>query len=310
MKSSLQKFGPYLIFFAAMLWATDAPFRLHLTKDLPSNLIVLGEHFFDTLIALPILFWGRAELKKLNWRGWLAIILVAIGGSALASLAFTEAFHYVNPSVAILLQKLQPLVAISFAVSLLREKLPKFFWVWSALAIFGAYIISFPKFTPELYAGEVWNPNTLGVLLSLVAVLFWGASTVLGKYALASVSFKTMTALRFCIAFLFLFCLNVSQGSLGAIGKISRNDWFYIFIIAVTSGIVSLFIYYKGLTYTKASVATIAELGFPVAAVLVNVAFIPNSTINAIQIQGMLLLLGAVYFLTRVESGSEELKKV
>ena len=37
------KFGPYLIFFAAMLWATDAPFRLHLTQDLPSNLIVLVE---------------------------------------------------------------------------------------------------------------------------------------------------------------------------------------------------------------------------------------------------------------------------
>ncbi len=297
-----QKYAPFLIFFAAMLWATDAPFRLHLTKDLPSNFIVLGEHFFDILVALPILFFNWAEVRKLNLKGWLSVIFVAVCGSALASVAFTEAFHYVNPSVAILLQKLQPFIAVGLAVGMLRERLPKRFWLWTLLAVAAAYIISFPDLVPRLYQGEVFNPNVVGVSLALVAALFWGASTVLGKYALETVSFKTMAALRFTLAFLFLLGFNTYQGTLGAVLTSTGRDWLFIFIIALTSGIVSLFIYYKGLTYTKASVATVAELGFPLAAVVVNWLFI-NSPITFVQIIGMAGLLVAIYLLTRSGNG-------
>ena len=304
MAFSVRKFGPYLIFFAAMLWATDAPFRLHLTKDLSSSLIVLGEHFFDILVAVPILILNWAELKKLSLKGWLSVIAVALGGSALASVAFTEAFHYVNPSVAILLQKLQPFIAIGLAVVFLQERLPKRFWLWTFLAVFAAYVISFPNFVPRVYDGEVFNPNFVGVSLALVAALFWGASTVLGKYALESISFKTMTALRFILAFVFLFFLNLYHGTLGGISAITSNDWLFIFIIAFTSGIVSLFIYYRGLTYTKASIATVAELDFPLAAVIVNAVFI-STAIAFVQIVGMVGLLLAIYLLTRSHDESE-----
>ncbi|MDO8590752.1 MAG: DMT family transporter [bacterium] len=306
MESKLKKFGPYLIFFAAMLWATDAPFRLQLTKDLSSNFIVLGEHFFDILVAVPILIMNWAEVKKLTWKGWLSVILVAIGGSALASIAFTQAFHYVNPSVAILLQKLQPFIAIGLAVALLKERLPKRFWLWTFLAVFAAYVISFPDLVPRLYVGEVFNPNVIGVSLALIAALFWGASTVLGKYALASISFKTMTALRFTLAFVFLLALNAYQGTLSVISAVTPRDWFFMLIIAFTSGIVALFIYYKGLTYTKASVATVAELGFPLAAVAVNAIFI-STPITSVQIIGMIGLLAAIYLLTRSQNEPESL---
>src|ERR1051325_1425008 len=100
MTEKMRKYGPYLIFLAAMLWATDAPFRVHLTKELSSNFIVLGEHFVDILVAVPILFLVWKEFKQLSFKHWLAVIVIAVGGSALASVAFTQAFHYVNPSVA------------------------------------------------------------------------------------------------------------------------------------------------------------------------------------------------------------------
>ncbi|MES2088225.1 MAG: DMT family transporter [Patescibacteria group bacterium] len=304
MKDLLRKFGPYLIFFAAMLWATDAPFRLHLTKDLPSNLIVLGEHFFDILVAIPFIFLGWSEIKKLTWKGWLSVIFVGVCGSALGSVAFTEAFHYVNPSVAILLQKLQPFIAIGLAMLLLKEKLPKYFWPLTFFAVFAAYIISFSGFVPKLYPGEAFNPNFEGVKLALLAAIFWAASTVLGKYALETVSFKTMTALRFVIGFVFLIGLNIHDATLGTISNITTKDWFYILIIAVTSGIVSLFLYYKGLESTKASVATVAELGFPLAAVAVNAVFI-SMPITWVQIVGMIGLLAAIYLLTRSQSQPE-----
>src|SRR5262245_12796126 len=95
----LQKWSPWLVFIAAMLWATDAPFRVHLTKEVSSSFIVLAEHFIDVLFILPVLWWKRKEIKSLGNKERLAVIVIAVGSSALASVAFTKAFAYVNPSV-------------------------------------------------------------------------------------------------------------------------------------------------------------------------------------------------------------------
>ncbi len=301
----MQRFGPYLVFLAAMLWATDAPFRIHLTQTLSSNFIVLSEHFVDVLFVLPILVIGFSEIRKLTWREWGAVLLIAIGGSALASIAFTQAFHYVNPSVAILLQKLQPLIAIGLAASILKEGLSRRFFLWAAVALFGAYLISFPGLVPQSYPGETWNPNAIGVSLALLAAVLWGASTVLGKYVLNRRSFTVMTSLRFSVAFLFLVLLNWYQQSFPSFSQISGTDFLFIFIIAVTSGVVSLFIYYRGLSYTKASVATLAELGFPMAAVLVNWIFIPNSGLLPMQLLGMAVLIFGIFRLARYNRDTE-----
>ncbi len=291
----MRSFGPYLVLLAAMLWATDAPFRLHLTEGLSSNFIVLAEHFVDVIFVLPLLVIGFSQLKKLSWREWAAVGVIAIGGSALASIAFTQAFHYVNPSVAILLQKLQPLIAVALSAILLKETLRPRFWLWAALAIAGAYLISFPNLVPQLYPGEAFNPNVIGVLFALLAAFFWGASTVLGKYVLRTIDFKMMTALRFCAAFVFLLLLNIQQQSFPSMEQFTWTDALFLGIIAITSGVVSLFIYYRGLQSTQASVATLAELGFPMAAIFVNWLFIPDSALAPMQFVGVAVLLFAVW---------------
>src|SRR3989338_4242081 len=163
----MKSWGTYLVLLAAMLWATDAPFRVYLTEGLSSNFIVLGEHFIDVLIVLPILVLGWRQLQGLSWREWVAVLVIAIGGSAIASVAFTQAFHYVNPSVAILLQKLQPLIAIALAAIILKENFNSKFWLWAILALFGAYLISFAGLKPQLFPGETLNPNLIGVGLAL-----------------------------------------------------------------------------------------------------------------------------------------------
>ena len=53
MKTALSLYGPYLVFLAAILWASDAPFRVHLTESLSSELIVLLEHGIAVVILMP-----------------------------------------------------------------------------------------------------------------------------------------------------------------------------------------------------------------------------------------------------------------
>lgn len=306
--SRLAKYGPYLIFLAAMLWATDAPFRVHLTKDLPSSFIVLAEHFVDILVVLPFLLINYRKLAGLKVKQWLAVLVIAIGGSALATFAFTQAFTLVNPSIAILLQKLQPLIAISLAASLLHEKTNKYFWGWAVLALVGAYVISFPNLVPQVYAGEQFNPNFLGIILALVAAALWGASTVMGRYMLSTVDFKMMTSLRFTIAFLFLLVWNIANNNIQAINTMTGKDVLYIAIVAIASGVVSLFVYYRGLQFTKASVATLLELGFPLASVVINAIFL-DAFLSPMQLVGMAILLFSVFQLSNLNAAEKPVLK-
>lgn len=298
------KLGPWLIVVAAMLWAVDAPFRKFLTGDLSSTTIVLMEHIVIAVLVLVFLFKYLGELKNLTWKEWLAVVFIGLGGSALATVFFTQSFRYVNPSVAILLQKVQPFVAILMATLILKEKLTKNFWLWAILGVFGAYLVTFPelKITGLQLAG-----GTLGAVFALLAAFLWGGSTVFGRLVLAKISFQAMTAVRFLSALVFLVLLNIYYGNLNQISQASGKDWLYVLIIAVLAGFISLWIYYRGLRHTKASIATIGELAFPFSAVIVNWIFL-DAKLELGQILGGLVLLIAVIGLSKVNIDNAILK--
>ncbi len=302
---SQKHWGPWFVTLAAIMWAIDAPFRKYLTTQLSSTTIVLMEHILIAACVLPILFPRLAELKLLTWREWLSVIFIGFGGSALATVLFTQSFHYLNPTVAILLQKLQPLIAIGLAAWILKESLSKNFWIWAIVAIFGAYMVSFPNLKPT---GLTWDTN-LGVLLALGAAFFWGGSTVFGRFVLRKVSFQMMTSLRFLSALVFLFFLNIYQKTLPELKLATNKDWFFVFMTAIVAGFISLLVYYYGLRSTKASVATLAELAFPFAAVVVNWIFL-GATLSVMQIVGGLILLFAIMRLTTVNENDIEVKEV
>jgi drug/metabolite transporter (DMT)-like permease len=286
----LKQHGAYFVFLAALLWACDAPFRVYVGENLPTSIIVLVEHFIGLLIVAPFLWQYRATFKKLTMRQWMAALLIGIGGSAVALMLFTQAFTYMNPSIVIVLQKLQPLIAITLAITLLNERTTKQFWLWSLVMIVGAYLITFPGLKPELYQGEVFNPHVIGMSLALGAALLWGLATVMGRYMLNELNFKALTGLRFSIGFLFLLIWNISRGSLSSLSLVTGIDVLFLVIISLISGVGALFIYYYGLQRTKASVATLAELGFPVGAVIVNYFFL-DATLSIVQLIGIGILL-------------------
>lgn len=288
------KFGPWLVTIAALLWAIDAPFRKFLTGELSSGTIVLMEHLVITTLVLIFLSRYLPELKQLNKKDWLAVLFVGFGGSALATVFFTHSFHYVNPSISILLQKIQPLVAILMAAAILKERLSRRFWFWTIIALTGAYLVSFPGLKPKLFPDETFNPNAVGVIFAFMAAFFWGGSTVFGRFLLGKISFQAMTAVRFLTALVFLLAMQTYNGQLDKITKASQRDWLFVLIIAVLAGFVSLFLYYRGLRNTKASIATLCELAFPLSAVIVNWIFIPGTALSISQILGGLILLASI----------------
>lgn len=282
-----------------MLWGTDTLFRApmleHLAKDplLASVQVVFMEHFALTLLVLPILWLARHEIRRLNARQWAAIIAIGVGASALATVFFTRSFAYGHFIETILLQKTQPLIAIVLARLWLNEHLPPRSYIWFPIAIFGAYLIAIPD---PLHPEQAWADfHVAAAAFALAASALWGAATVFGRYALNGVRFPTLTALRFTTGLPALGITLLVIGGLSGFTQYQGADVPLYLGIALVPGLIPMLLYYRGLASTPASMATLAELAFPVTGILVNLYLVsPAQTLTAWEIAGIILLWLAI----------------
>jgi drug/metabolite transporter (DMT)-like permease len=91
------------------------------------------------------------------------------------------------------------------------------------------------------------------------------------------------------------------QGSLGEMGAGFAAEPARVVLLALVPGLLGLLLYYRGLSSTKASYATLAELSFPTSAVALNWIFL-GVTISANQVLGFVLLWGAILVLGHLNS--------
>ncbi|HKE25588.1 MAG TPA: DMT family transporter [Bryobacteraceae bacterium] len=270
----------------ACLWGTDTVFRRPLTGTLDSLTIVLLEHLITALVLLPSLWFHRREWLRLRAAEWAAVIGIAWGGSALATVLFTEAVRGGNPTTAVLLQKSQPMIAALLAGLFLSEPLGAGFWTRLAAATGGAYLISFGAHAPSTTGSGAAS------LLALGAAALWAASTVLGRYMLRNVSASTLTALRLTVA-LPVLMLGVSWQYPGFHIAIGARQASWLVLLALVPGVSALMIYYRGLRSSFASRAAVAELCFPATAILLNRIFF-GTRLSVEQGAGFLLLIAAI----------------
>ena len=161
------------------------------------------------------------------------------------------------------------------------------------VAIIGAYCIVIPNPLDPRAAWEDFHVSA--GLFALAAAALWGAATVFGRYALAQVRFTTLTALRFTTALPALLVLMLLLGGPAAFGSYRGGDVPLYLAIALIPGLFPMLLYYRGLASTPASLATLAELAFPITGILVNLYFVtPAQTVSSWQIVGIVVLTGSL----------------
>ena len=286
--------GVLLVALGAALWGTDAVLRVPLLEVMSPPAIVLSEHLVLLLYSVPAVALGWRFFRGLGASQWSALLVIAWGGSALATLLFTMAFVSGNPTVVILLQKTQPLFAIALAHVLLQERLRWVYWLCFAVAVLGAYLISFDGLLKPFEA--LGSAQALPAALTLGAAILWGSSTVLGRFVLKDIPFHTLTGARLLLALPVLWAIVLVQSSLGEMSAGFVVEPVRVILLALVPGLLGLLLYYRGLSATKASYATLAEISFPASAVALNWIFL-GVAVSANQILGFVLLWGAILVL-------------
>ena len=284
------------IIFAAILWSFDGLLRQAL-YSVPSMIIVTIEHVIGAVLFIPFILKARKEITKINQQTWVSVFWISICGGILGTFFYTSALsyvNYINLSVVVLLQKLQPLFAISLASVILKEKLSKKFLLLATIAIIGSFLVTF-----GLQPLSKWEDKMMiASLFALLAAFSWGSSTVLGKYALQKLSFQIVTSLRLIITSIICLIIIMGTEDLYIIADLTKFQWLSIFIISISTGSIALFIYYYGLKNIPASHATLYELFWPLSAMFID-WFYRSRTLELAQIVGAVLLLSSIILLTR-----------
>ena len=297
----MKKIIPSLaIIFAALLWSLDGLLRQELYL-IPAFVIVTLEHMIGALIFLPFLFRSFSKIKTLGQRGWISILWISICGGVLGTYFYTKALSYVDYidlSVVVLIQKLQPLFAISLAGVILKEKLSKRFIGLAFIAISGGYLVTFGN-----QSIIDWNDKSLiASLCALLASFCWGSSTVLGKHALKQLPFEVVTGLRLLITAIITIFIITYSSTVTEVFSLNVGNYITIMIIVFSTGTIALSIYYYGLQKLPASHTTIYELAWPLSAVFLDWS-LKGEVLNSIQLIGAVILLASMAILTKENSG-------
>lgn len=280
------------------MWGFDGVVLTPRLYNLDVAFVVFVLHALPFLIMHTFLWKSYSFLKKLDRSDIITIFLVGLFGGSLGTLSIVKALFLVNfqaLTVVVLLQKLQPIFAITFAFVLLKEKPNKNFLLWAALAIVAGYFLTFGWDLPNFKSGE----NTVyAALFALLAAFSFGVSTVLGRKLLLKYSSPTTTFFRYGATTLLMLTYVSVMGKLDGFNQMTVNNWQIIFLIIFTSGSAMIFLYYHGLKRVQANMATIAELCFPLSAIVFDYIF-NDHALSWIQWLGAAVMIYAIIRLSR-----------
>ncbi len=291
--------GTFLVILACLFWGMDTLIRYPLVeRGIHPVTIVFYEHILLVIFFSIGLIAQIKRIGELKLADIFSFIVIGGLGSAVATVAFTESFHYLNPSLVILLQKFQPIVAILLSSIILREEIQKEFLIWAGICLIGGLLISSPdivRFYDLLrsdFAKVTSDAAVHGYALVGVSILGWGATTVFGK-RLANVGFdtKSIMAGRFLVGLIVLIpfvkwdrSLILPQG----------EDYLRILIMVLISGALAMWLYYQGLMRLSAKTTAIAEMFFPFFAIVVNWFFLGKQLNDWQLLGGTILIIGSL----------------
>ena len=328
---NMKLFGPIMVGIGAFFWATDFVVRPQLISIFGGSLgdviqFTMFEHLIATAVFLIVLgiyvaFSPGAKNKlqykkffRLNKLEIFSALWIGVAGSALGlvffSLAFAQAATLNIASgydQALFIQKVQPIVAISLAALLLKERLPKGFYLLVGVALIGFIWLNFGIDHFPFVTNPLTDVNSLIVLYAFLAAFCWGSATVFGKILVKKLDYTLTTLTRYVVGSVFLILLNLLQGTNFQVAFTTALQaiWFLFYAALISGGLIGLYIYYGGLKWTKASIATICELVYPIAGVVLAYFFL-GANMSLAQWGGAIIILAAITVMSYINAHAPE----
>ena len=296
-----KKLAALFVCLSATLWGFDGVVLTPRLYNLDVGFVVLMLHLIPFALMNLIFFREYRRIKTFSSSDLFYFFLIAFFGGSLGTLAIVNALFLVqfkHLTVVSLLQKLQPIVAVTLAALLLKERIGKRFLLWAGVAILGGYFLTFQFSLPVV----VDNGNMLqAALWSLLAAFSFGSATVFGKKVLHKVSFKTALFYRYGFTSLLMLFYVLATQKFDQFSVATSQNWLFFIIIGLTTGSGAIMLYYYGLKRINAKISTICELCFPISTILFDYIF-NHQVLSPVQWICAGIMLFAIYRITDAQT--------
>lgn len=282
-------FAVFMNKFAVAFWQNSSVFTT------AKNIIVAV-----LLISMILLLGKIKELKLLNKRDWVKLILIGLIGGSIPFLLFFKGLSMTSSVNAAFIHKTLFIWVAILAVPFLGEKFHKLQLLSLAIISLGVYLFISPA---NFSLGK-------GELLVLGATILWAIENILAKKILKEVSPIIVSWGRMFFGSLFLIALVVSTGNGGALLDVSFAKFGWLML----SGVI-LFAYvttwYSALKFAPAGVVTsILVLAFPVTAILNSIFITHKAPLNIILPTAIIIFGIAIISPITTKLGSYVRKKL
>lgn len=290
--------GIVLVTISAVLWGIDGIILTPRLYNLPVDFVVFLLHLLP--FVLMLIFFGK-ELKHLRdftKRDYIGFTLIGLFGGALGTLAIVKAMFLVNfqsLTVVVLLQKLQPIFAIILAKFILKEKIGKNFVAFALVALVSGYFLTFGIAMPNLSITNYVQAS----FYALLAAFSFGSATVFGKLVLGKWNFRTALFYRYGFTTVIMSIIVLVNRSIN-FSIVTKENWILILVITFTTGAFAIALYYYGLKYISAHVATMCELAFPLSSALLDY-FINKTILSPVQWAAGFFMLYTIYRVSKTQ---------
>lgn len=221
-------------------------------------------------------------------------ILVALTGIflfPLATIAYYEGIQRYEISLIAPLTRLK-VIFIAFIVVLFGLETVSWKLALSCLlAVIGAVLLIYRR---PLVSRQSNNRHYLGVMMALLASLFWAIGDVLSKEVLRRIPPLPTTLLALAAGMLVYFIFLTANGQLRQVWSMPLRDMFYFSVHGLFSsalGYVAFFISIEHLGVTRASVITAS---WPLISFLAGLVFYKEA-LSPAKLLGMLIIMASVF---------------
>lgn len=290
--------GIVLVTISAVLWGIDGIILTPRLYNLPVDFVVFLLHLLP--FVLMLIFFGKElkHLRNFTKRDYMGFTLIGLFGGALGTLAIVKAMFLVNfqsLTVVVLLQKLQPIFAIILAKFILKEKIGKNFVIFAGIALLSGYFLTFGISMPNLSITNYVQAS----FYALLAAFSFGSATVFGKLVLGKWNFRTALFYRYGFTTVIMSIIVLVNRSID-FSVVTKENWILILVITFTTGAFAIALYYYGLKYISAHVATMCELAFPLSSALLDY-FINKTILSPVQWVAGFFMLYTIYKVSKTQ---------
>lgn len=221
------------------------------------------------LLLLP---FAVVEMKKnqvkLTVKDFLYLLYVGIVGIPLSMLFFQMGVMNSNAATASVLISINPLFTMIFAHFMTEEKLKKNNVIVLLIGLLGIIFMIKPW---QLQEGN----TVLGVVLMLLAALFFGLYTVAGKISVKKMGIMAQTSISFILGSLVLLVVMLILGRPVLQGI--TDNWILVAYISIFVTGLGYFSYFTAIRYSDAATGSIAFFLKPAIAPVMAVIVLGES---------------------------------